>query len=416
MDTLSDIRGLNNLKVKLILTILVFFPLFLVVTKVNAEDASLEAAFVRDGYVWTKIDGQEEQISAATADIPYAPQWSHDGEWLVYVKRMNEADEIWAYQLKTKQHIKVYHNGSNPQWSPTENKLAFQDRGVLNISDLRSFQNIALGVDDYIWYPNGKGFIVSSSASLRPDGWTNPVLYKIDDLSGLTKAEKFFVIPKELSFGNITNMSIFSSYFAFSPNEKWLSFIVGPTASLSMDSNLLCVIGADGTGFEVIAEVITHVDPPQWAKTKNRLGYIAGGGRIVLGYKNKDLHITEIETNETIQLTPSHFADLGFTWVDDESLVVSRTEEAEWSNDPAKRPNSSLYFVRLHDPKQTKITAPPKNFNDTFPIYLPSKELLIWERREEGLYKGDVWMGKADGSSQEKWIENVDSFAVFPEE
>ena len=45
--------------------------------------------------------------------------------------------------------------------------------GVLNIADLEHFYNIALGVDDYAWQPDGKGFIASSSA-YSPPRWLDP--------------------------------------------------------------------------------------------------------------------------------------------------------------------------------------------------------------------------------------------------
>ena len=42
---------------------------------------------------------------------------------------------------------------------------------------------------------------------------------------------------------------------------------------------------------------------------------------------------------------------MGFTWVNDTSLIVSRVRESEWSNDPKKRPKPSLYYLTLKWPK-----------------------------------------------------------------
>ena len=148
----------------------------------------------------------------------------------------------------------------NPKWSPTENIVAFSAVGVLNISDLKHFYNIALGVDDYAWQPDGKGFIASSSASLRPDGWTHPILYTISiegyqNTKYLTNnAKKLFVIPKELGKDDVKILSIGAGSFTYSPNKQWISFVVSPTASWSMDSDMLCVISVDGKNFEVIDE------------------------------------------------------------------------------------------------------------------------------------------------------------------
>ncbi|MDQ0217360.1 hypothetical protein J2S21_000449 [Peribacillus cavernae] len=61
------------------------------------------------------------------------------------------------------------------------------------------------------------------------------------------------------------------------------------------------------------------------------------GGRNVFGFKNKDMKVTELPAYHTLSLTPPNFAEMGFTWVDDSSLIVSRVHESEWSNDPLKR-------------------------------------------------------------------------------
>ena len=106
-------------------------------------------------------------------------------------------------------------------------------------------------------------------------------------------------------------MSINAGSFAYSPNHKWISFIVSPTASWSMDSDMLCVISADGKEFEAIDEVILEFEP-KWAYNKNLLGYIAGGGRIVFGFKNKDMKVTELPAYQTLNLNPSKLCRDGF--------------------------------------------------------------------------------------------------------
>ena len=82
--------------------------------------------------------------------------------------------------------------------------------------------------------------------------------------------------------------------FNYSPSKKWISFIVSPTASWSMDSNMLCVISSEGKNFKILDEIILHVGKPKWAPSNDTIAYIAGGGRIVLGFKNKDLKIEEM--------------------------------------------------------------------------------------------------------------------------
>lgn len=395
----------------------------------EATKTNVKVAFDRDGFLWTLINNKEEKLTNEKATFSYPPQWSHDGKMLLYQKETpsefsgesETQNELWVYDFETKKHKKIFYDGYNPKWSPVENIIAFQSRGVLNISDLDRFYNISLGVDSFEWQPDGKGFIASTGAQLRPDGWTNPILYTIPlengykNIKSLSNAKKLFVIPKEVKKGKVEVLSIGAESLTYSPDHKWISFIVTPTASWSMDSDMLCVISSDGKNFEVIDEIILHLDDPKWADKKNLLAYIAGGGRIVFGFKNKNLKVTELPTTKTIELTPPNFAEMGFTWIDDSAFVVSRVKEAEWSNDPKKRPDAALYFVELKGEKQVKITNPPKQKTDTQPRYLTSINKLTWLRHSKTDYTGDLWIADTDGKNAKLWIRNVGGYEFFPE-
>lgn len=399
-------------------------------TSMHAETAisKMKITFSRDGYLWIKEGETERRITEQKALYNYPPQWSFDGKMILYQKEVvgningnkKTSNELWVYDIDKKKHQKIFHDGYNPKWSPTENIVAFNDSGVLNISDLTAFYNIALGVDDYQWQPNGKGFIASSSASIRPDGWTHAILYTISiadgyrNIQGLTKnAKKFFVIPKELVKGDVKILSINAESLTYSPNQQWISFIVSPTASWSMDSNMICILSADGKQFEVIDETI-NMFTPKWAFKNSILGYIAGGGRIVFGFKNKDLKVTEPKTQQTETLTPKNYAELGFSWVNDTSLIVSRVPESEWSNDPDKRPKPALYFVTLHSQKQVRITSPPQKEGDYEPIFLPSINKITWLRKKDLSLKGDLWIADPDGNNVEVWVQNIELYAFYP--
>ncbi|MDS9471189.1 TolB domain-containing protein [Sporosarcina pasteurii] len=375
--------------------------------------------------MWIIVDEDEQKITDERATYNYPPQWSFDGKMLLYQKEVTRENletqnEIWVYELETERHRKIFYDGYNPKWSPIENIISFNSGGVLNISNLSGFYNIALGVDDYEWHPDGKGFIASSSASLRPDGWTHPVLYTISieegyqDITDLTKhVKKLFVIPKEVGIGNTKILSISAEKFAYSPNQQWISFIISPTASWSMDSDMLAIISADGKEFEVIDEVILEFTP-KWAFKTNLLGYIAGGGRIVYGFKNKDLKVTEFPTEKSVKLTPKNYAEMGFTWVNDSSLIVSRVPESEWSNSAEERPDPSLYFLTLTGQKQIQITTPPENEGDYNPIFLSAIHKITWLRKSDiANEKADLYIANSDGSDAKIWVKNIESYSFF---
>ncbi|WP_216828606.1 TolB-like translocation protein [Alkalihalobacterium elongatum] len=397
---------------------------FLIPTSVYAETerSEIKVAFVRDGYLWTKIYHQEEKISAERANYTGSPQWSFDGSMLLYQKQgqNHSQNEIWVYDLQTKQHQQVFYDGIDAKWSPTDNIIAFKSNGVLNISDLKEFYNIALGVCDYEWQPDGKGFIASSSAVLRPTGWTNTTLYSISikegyrNLKSLTDhVRELFVLPSELKKGDRSIMAINATDFSYSPDGKWISFIVSPTASMAMDSNMLSVISADGKEFEAIDEIILYLDDPKWAFKKNLLGYIAGGGRIVFGFRDKDLKVKELPSSTSLSLTPPNYAELGFTWINDQALSVARVKESEWSNDPKKRPKPALYYISMNGQRQERISNPPEGYGDYQPKFLPPLQKISWLRRTDITGRGDVWIVDVDGKNAELWIKDVEDYTFF---
>ncbi|BCB05124.1 hypothetical protein [Bacillus sp. KH172YL63] len=378
----------------------------------------IQAAFIREGNVWTFIDGEESQITTS-GNVHQMPKWSGDGTIFAYQVGSDGNSELWTYHLSTRKKKRISDNGRSPRWAPRRNHIAYTNRGILDISDLNRFYNIATGVSDFTWLPDGSGFLLSSSGTLNPDGWSSASLFtkkvgeKYEDIVLFGGVEPFFTLPREIGTTEQNQLiAVSAEQLTYSPSGKWISFVVSPTASWSMDSNMVCVIDQDGGNFEVLDEIILQVGEPKWAPSTDILAYIAGGGRIVYGFKNKDLKVKEMPVGGA--LTPAHFADLDFDWMSDKSLVVSRVRGRAWSNDFSKHPLPALYTVDIESVKQEKITSPPNGFGDYAPQFLPSIDKLVWLRGTSITdSKRDLWIGNVDGSDAEEWIRDVEGIVFY---
>ncbi len=380
-------------------------------------DESIQIAFIREGNLWIYSENKEQKIVDDDHAIS-SPKWSPDGKWIMYQTRLEKdkeiIHEIWAYHVNRKEKKKIPINGHTAKWAPNQNIIAFLNEEVLNVSDLNIFQNVSIGVNDFTWLPNGNGFLLASQANRQPNGWTNLILFKKNwnPHETDTETEHFFTIPKEVGTDKERILAIQASQFQFSPSDKWISFVVSPTASWSMDSNMLCIISSKGKEFSVLDEVILGVGKPKWAPTEDTIAYIAGGGRIVFGFKDKDLKIKEVPTTQP--LTPDKYAELDFTWIDHNLLVTSRVKEAEWSNDFRKHPLPSLYKINRKTNEQFLLTKPPKGKGDYEPTYINAINKLIWFRGNSIIdAHKDVWIGDIDGTNLEMLLKNVKELTVY---
>ncbi|MCA0147278.1 hypothetical protein LCD52_00595 [Rossellomorea vietnamensis] len=402
----------------LIIIVVLIFP--------SSPSASIhhrvKAAFIREGNVWTLVDGKETQVTN-TGNIHSEPKWSTDGTLLAYQAETSAGgqSELWIYNFATREKKKISYNGHVPKWAPHKNHLAYINNGILDISDLNRFYNIATGVSDFTWLPDGSGFLLSSSGTLNPDGWSSASLFtkkvgdNYEDIVLFGGVEPFFTLPKEIGTNEQNKLiAVNAEELTYSPSGKWISFVVSPTASWSMDSDMVCVIDSLGKNFEVLDEMILQVGQPKWSPSTDTLAYIAGGGRIVFGFKNKDLKVKEMPASGTY--TPADYADLDFDWMTDNSLVVSRIKEQEWTNDFSKHPLPALYTLNIDSTKQTKITSPPKGYGDYAPQYIPSIEKLVWLRGKSLTdTKRDLWIGNADGTDAMEWVRDIEEIVFFEE-
>lgn len=409
---------------KAILLTIILALMFPLATSASGQN-QVKAAFIREGNVWTLVDGKEKQITNS-GNVHSKPKFSKVGIWLAYqIDAPSEFDkgemqsELWTYNFENGKKKRISYNGHSPEWAPHKNHIAYNNKGILNISDLNRFYNIATGVSDFTWLPDGSGFLLSSSGTLSPDGWSSASLFvkkvgdSYEDIVLFGGVEPFFTLPREIGTNDQNKLiAVYAEQLTYSPSGKWISFVVSPTASWSMDSNMVCVIDKEGENFEVLDEMILDVGQPKWSPSSDTLAYIAGGGRIVFGFKNKDLKVKEMPVAGTY--TPAHYADLDFNWMTDKSLVVSRIKEQEWTNDFSKHPLPALYTLNIDSTKQMKITSPPKGFGDYAPQFIPSLEKIVWLRGKSLTdTKRDLWIGNPDGTEAEEWLRDIEEIVFY---
>ncbi|HDR3880300.1 translocation protein TolB [Bacillus thuringiensis] len=370
----------------------------------SAENNSVKVAFIRHHNLWIKVDGKEKQLTKG--ENITGPKWSHDGEWLAYVKGEKQ-NILELYRLKDGKKVTPFHSeASNYQWSPTENIITFIFTGTLNTFDVEKknadFENVSAGVGDYAWYPDGKNFLVSSEAHLLPTGWTGAQLYEVQKDAHMNphKMKHLYALPNE----HDDFLALVASGFKWSPDQKWISFLAVPTASWSADSNTLCLVRADGSRFEIVDQMLLNTEWFKWAPSKNILAYIEGSGRVAL--ENKHLKIKELPALQQQTFTPKGYVDWDFTWKNDNVIIVSRAKEGGFETLPEKRPFPSLYEINSTSDKQYQITKSSNKQGDYHPIFMKKSNQLIWIRSDRK--KANIWIAHSDVKHEKKWIENVD--------
>ncbi|MDA2459892.1 TolB family protein [Bacillus cereus group sp. MYBK65-1] len=389
----------------------VLFMFLCSITITSAENNSVKVAFIRHHNLWIKVEGKEKQLTKG--ENITGPKWSHDGEWLAYVKGKKQ-NILELYRLKDGKKVTPFHSeASNYQWSPTENIIAFIFTGTLNTFDVEKknadFENVSAGVGDYAWYPDGKNFLVSSEAHLLPTGWTGAQLYEVQKDAHMNphKMKHLYALPNE----HDDFLVLVASGFKWSPDQKWISFLAVPTASWSADSNTLCLVRADGSRFEKVDQMLLNAQWFQWAPSKNILAYIEGSGRVAL--ENKHLKVKELPALQQNIFTPKGYVDWDFVWKNDRVIIVSRAKEAGIETPPEKRPLPSLYEVDSTSNAQHQITKKKNKQGDYHPIFMKKSNQLIWIRSDRK--KADVWLAHKDGKQEKKWIENIDVPAWYYE-
>ncbi|RFB16819.1 translocation protein TolB [Bacillus sp. HNG] len=381
----------------------------------NAE-APLTAAFIRDHQLWIKTGNQEIQITKDR--YVYSPKWSYDGRFIGFIDgdEKGEKSDLYIYDTKENEIYQPYLRvvTSDFKWSPIKNQLAYTDHGLLNVTKMKNgrpqgFENVSLGVGGFEWFPNGKEFIVSSQSNLLPTGWSPIPLFRIPVDANLAKEKMkhlYTIQTKEPELFGID-----ADYFKWSSDGKWVSFLLIPTASWSMDSNTLCVLSSKGEQFQAVGKMLGFNDWFKWAPTSDRLAYISGEGRFFV--ENKKMKVADIPImKQQKEYTPKGFVDLDLEWFSKDVVIVNRAKEnKEWKEGPVPTMFTSLYAINIKTGEQEQISFPKENELDENPQVVDS--YLSWFRKVAEQNTGDVWVKNGVNGQEQIWLKNVDSAPTF---
>lgn len=371
---------------------------------------SLKAAFVRNGDLWLKIGIIEHQLTKG--EFVRNPKWSYDGQWIAYTTgREEQSLRLWHVPSEQSQLVSPTH-GEGYEWAPLNNKLAFllnQQLSVVEPKEPTRIIAVAEGIGNFSWLPDGSGFLASTQSILLPDGWTPIRIVTIPVLGVMDPSQihTLYVLPK----ASEDFFAVTTSIFKWSPTRRWIAFLANPTASLSADSNFLCILSADGTTFRQIDLMANNSQWFNWSDKGDKLAYIGGVGREASS--NKQLKVVDIPAGKSTTYTPSGYVDQSFTWQGSSHLVASRATEANGSSEPASRPFPYLVQMKLGSIRSKPITEKSSAIGDFNPISLPSKQ-LAWVRSDRTTT--NVIVADAGGKNSFVYIPNIDLGTNFYEQ
>ncbi|ETI70675.1 PD40 domain-containing protein [Neobacillus vireti] len=380
------------------------FILFIPVQLIAQADPlpKMKAAFIRNDDLWIKTGNREQRIT--NGEYIRYPKWSHDGNWIAYLKSRKSSfrnGELWLYNLKMEKHFMVKEGVTNNfQWAPGQNKMGFlvnQELFVLNTEPPKHFlvTQLTKEITNFSWLPDISGFLTSAKENrqLNSDIILSKILLRSDRQKPVFK--HFYTVPvgeNEIVVG--------SSQFIWSHDHKWISFILNPSASISADSNILCLVSDDGKYFQRVDEVLDYPEWLQWAPTKSYLGYIGGFGREA--NINKQLKLVSVPSFQNEIFTPKGYVDRDLYWKNDSTIYVSRSKEMKQA-DLDKRPLPSLYEIDISTFRNKQITNPAKHEGDFAPQFFHSQ--LLWVRTDT--QTANIFVTRTDNMKEIAWITNL---------
>jgi Tol biopolymer transport system component len=383
-------------------------------------------AFVRDGDIWVlDVDsGQETRLT--TDGQNWWPQWSADGEWIAFQKRVPQGEfetltEVWTMREDGSDGTLVGESAMvGPIWAPSEDRLACAtDEGVLWLADAESGEQRQLSppdweVDRLAWLPDGKGLVLEMLKSQEPTtpspgGWVvDQGLWRVNaDGSGLIEVYKW----DAEGFATVDLGTL-------SPDGRWLTLWQGlVSASLRADGLPLRIMPASGGEAKEIGS-FTLLKPGfvAWPPQGDRLAVVEGGGRET--WVDKQIVVMQPDGSGRVLLSDAGRADLSPAWSPDGRRIAYTSGEASESDTAYERYPDVLRTRRIRlanaDGSDKRQLTDDPAYADGFPQWSADGAHILFVRQqaeaismEHDVAPVEIWLMKADGSEQHKLVDGL---------
>jgi hypothetical protein len=400
----------------------------------------LRLALIQDEQLWlldTSKPGAQPFL-VPSRNVEQIIGWSHDGNWLAYLQRVNDDKysgdmSLWVVssdgqQTQCLDELPLAY--CSPVWSPTEDTIAYET--LLRDQEFSAAQSLKIAVAGdggwqhrelsssavlplglgLTWYPDGSSLVVSR---LR-DKENTPEIDQIDLKGG---SSCLFVLPEDVAGDYQSGLYIQDiSGLKLSPDARYLACFLGMNSgSINADGMSLQIIDlsqrklADNLGV-----ALGYPEWVQWSRDSKKLAAIMGSGR--MASTNKHLAMVEVGTNGV------SFEDLGEVgqtdskpvWsADSTALYFSRGQEsAAWLEEGRHQeiqvPGQRICCLR---DDQVQSLSQPGSEQADYPLSLsPDGQYLVMQRLSY-VDQGDLFMLNLKDSQLIKLMDNIQANAGY---
>jgi dipeptidyl aminopeptidase/acylaminoacyl peptidase len=382
-------------------------------------------AFVRDGNIWVlDVDGgQETQLT--TDGQNWWPEWSADGEWIAFRKRLPQDEsetltQVWTMRADGSGATKIADSAqSNIDWSPVSARLAYaSEDGALWAVDADGANRIQLlppgdEIWRIAWSPDGKRLAVErwiqgKELTPPPNMTVEQGIWLVNaDGSGLSK---LYGPYQRSQLGPVAYLG------DWSPDGKRLSLWPAAfiSASLMADGAPLASLAVEGGEAQQIAS-FTLLEPGfvAWSPQGDRLAVVEGGGRET--WVDKQIVVTQPDGGDRVLLSDAGRADLAPAWSPDGQRIAftsgeSSESDTAYENPPEMLRTRRIWLASSDGSDKRQLTNDPA-YADGFPQWSADGAHILFVRQQaeainmdEELAPVEIWLMKADGSEQHKLV------------